>query len=166
MASFVCSVCGETHDGLPARVFHYPDLWLDLSEAEREAGKVDSDLCMTPQREFFVRAVMKLPLIGGPEPTFEFGVWGSLSETNFQRYVETYDDPDQSKLGPMFSYLSNEIRAFPDSYALPGELIPRDDGRPLFVLEPANHPLAIAQTQGVAFSKVLEIIHPNGTSNA
>jgi hypothetical protein len=164
--AFVCSVCGETHEGLPARVFHYPDLWLSLSDAEREAGKVDSDLCMTSQREFFVRAVMRLPLIDGPEPTFEFGIWGSLSEANFLRYVETYNDLDQSKLGPMFSYLSNEIGAFPDSYALPGDLIPQDVGRPLFVLKSADHPLAIAQTEGVAFSKVHEIIHPNGTSNA
>jgi hypothetical protein len=164
--AFVCSVCGETHDGLAAWVLQYPDPWLALTDVEREAGKVDSDLCRTPKGEYFVRAVLELPLIGGPEPTFEFGIWGSLSEANFYRYVESYDDPDQSKLGTMFSYLSNRMRGFPGAYALPGDLIPQDDGRPLFVLKPTDHPLAIAQTEGVAFSKVLEIIHPNGTSNA
>ena len=161
--AFVCSICGETHEGLAARVLHYPDPWLALSDEEREAGKISSDLCRTPKGEYFVRAVLELPLIGGPEPTIEFGVWGSLSETNFYRYVETYDDLDQSKLGAMFTYLSNELRGFPQSFALPGDLFPQDNGRPMLVLKDVDHPLATAQVAGVEFQKVLEIIHPSET---
>lgn len=160
--SFVCSVCGETHEGLAAWAYGRPDNWLGLSDSEKAEGKCSDDLCRTPHGHFFVRAVLELPLIGGPQPTFEFGVWGSLSAANFERYVDTFDDDDQSKLGPMFSYLSNEVRGFPDSFALKSNLLPQDHRkRPFVELEPTDHPLAIAQRVGIEFGKVLEIIHPD-----
>ncbi|MDO9223228.1 MAG: DUF2199 domain-containing protein [Caulobacter sp.] len=158
--SFVCSRCGKTHDGLAAWVYARPDPWLGLTDEQRADGKCSDDLCRTADGHFFVRSVLVLPLIGGPEPTFEFGVWGSLSEANFWRYVECFDDTDQSKLGLMFSYLSNEVRGFPDSFALHANLQPRDDRqRPFMLLEPTDHPLAVAQRDGIVFEKVLEITH-------
>jgi len=160
--SFVCSVCGETHDGLAAWALKRPDHWFVLTEEERAEGKCDDDLCVTPDGHYFVRCVLELPLINGPEETFEFGVWCSLSEPNFRRYVETYNDNDQSKLGPMFGYLSNEMKGFPNSFALKTDVHPQDDRRrPTVELEPTDHPLAVAQREGIAFEKVLEIVHPN-----
>ena len=164
--SFVCSICGQTHEGLSAWTYRYPDPWLALSDEERSAGKIDTDLCRTRAGEYFVRATLELPLIGGPEPTFEFGLWGSLSEASFYRYVETYDDLDQSNLGPLFSYLSNELRGFPGSFALQADMVPQDGQRPKLVLHNADHPLARAQVCGVEFQKVLEIIHPTETAHA
>lgn len=156
----VCSHCGKTHDELSAWVYARPDPWLDLTEEQRAAGQSSDDLCRTPDGHFFVRSVLNLPLIDGPEPTFEFGVWGSLSEANFGRYVDSFDDSDQSRLGLMFSYLSNEVWGYPGSFALRANLQPRDDRkRPFMLLEPTDHPLAIAQRDGIAFEKVLEIIH-------
>lgn len=160
MAAFVCSICGETHHGLVAWAYQRPDPWLGLSDENRELGKASDDLCRTPDGHYFVRAVLRLPLVGGPEPIFELGVWGSLSEANFDRYVETFDDDDQSKLGPMFSFLSNEVSRFPDSFALKTTLFAQDNRqRPLMELEPTDHPLAVAQREGIAFQTALEIIH-------
>lgn len=161
---FVCSHCGQIHEGLPARVYYEPDPWLALTDAERAAGKCDTDLCRTPDGQHFVRTVLELPLIGGPEPTFEFGVWGSLSDVDFGRYFDSWDDADQSRIGLMPSHLANEIRGYPESFALKASLSPQASRagrqqRPLMLLEPSNHPLAIAQRDGIAFEKVLEIIH-------
>ena len=36
--SFVCSVCGETHEGLATRTYRYPDPWLGLSDDARDQG--------------------------------------------------------------------------------------------------------------------------------
>ena len=124
--SYVCSICGKAHDDLGAWALQKPDPWLGLSDEERAQGRCSSDLCETADGQFFVRSVLELPLTGGPEPTFEFGVWGALSEANFRRYVESFDDDDQSRLGPMFSYLSNELRGYPDSFALKANLHPQD----------------------------------------
>lgn len=158
--SFVCSVCGEVHEGLSAWAYRRPDPWLGLSDEQKAQGQCTDDLCRTPDGDFFVRAVLKLPLIGGPDPAFEFGVWGSLSETNFRKYIETFDADDQSRIGSMFSFLSNEVRGFPDSFALKATLHAQDGRkRPLMEIEPTDHPLAIAQRDGIAFSKVLDIIY-------
>jgi hypothetical protein len=164
--SYVCSVCGETHDDLGAWALDKPDTWLALSDEQRAQGHCGSDLCETPDGHFFVRGVLEVPLIGGPQPTFEFGVWGSVSGENFRRYVETFDHDDQSKLGPMFSYLSNELGGFPGSFALKASLHPQNNRkRPMMELEPTDHPLAVAQREGIAFEKVLEIIHSNGAES-
>jgi len=161
--SFVCSVCGETHDGLPAWTYGRPDHWLGLSLEQRDLGALNDDLCRTPDRRYFVRAVLELPLIGGPEPAFQLGVWGSLIAADFDRYVDTFDHDDQSKLGQMFSHLANEVRGFPGSHALKASLRPQDHRqRPFMDLEPADHPLAVAQRDGISFDKALRIVHPDG----
>ena len=161
--NYACSICGEAHDNFPAWVIRAPDHWLGMSDEERALGKCDSDLCRTSDGHFFVRAVLVLPLIDGPQDTVEFGVWGSLSEKNFWRYVETFDDNDQSKLGWMFSYLSNEIGGFPGSLTLNANLHPRDNRlRPLMELEPTDHPLSVAQRGGVPYRRFLEIVHKHG----
>ena len=160
--SFVCSVCGRTHDGVPAWTYGRPDHWLGLSLEQRALGALNDDLCRTPDGHYFVRAVLELPLIGGPEPTFELGVWGSLNAVNFDRYIDTFDHDDQSKLGRMSSYLSNEVRGFPGSHSLKGNLRPQDHRkRPFMDLEPGDHPLALAQREGISFDKALEITHPD-----
>jgi hypothetical protein len=43
----------------------------------------------------FVRACLEIPIHGVSEP-FLWGVWVSLSQKNFDRYVTTYDHPDRS----------------------------------------------------------------------
>ena len=161
MTSFVCSICGQTHQGLPAQTLMRPDPWLALTEEEKTKGACSDDLCYTPDRQYFIRCVLTLPLVGGPDPSFEFGLWSSLSEANFKRYYETFDDADQAKLGAMFGYLSNEIPGFEGSFALKVNVHPRNDRqRPWLELEPTDHPLSVAQRNGISFEKVLEIIHP------
>jgi hypothetical protein len=158
--TYTCSVCGQTHDGLGAWAFKRPDHWLTLSEADRARGQANDDLCKTPDGHFFVRCILLLPLVDGPEDTFEFGVWSTLSEQNFGRYVDTFDDKDQSKLGPMFGYLANEIRQFPGSAYLHANIHPQDGGdRPIMELEPTDHSLARAQAKGIRYQDALSIIH-------
>jgi len=160
VTSFVCSVCGESHEGIAAWAYRFPDPWLALTDEERASGKIDSDLCSTPRGEYFVRATLELPLIDGPTPTFEFGLWGSLSEASFARYVQTYNEPDQSKHGGFFTYLSNDLRGFSGSFALPADLLLQDrNQRPKLDLHSGDHPLVKAQREGVTFDKILRIIH-------
>ena len=155
-----CSVCGKTHEGLGAWAFKRPDHWLALSEEQRQEGKANDDLCETPDGHFFVRAVLLLPIVDGPEKTFEFGVWSTLAEQNFRRYCDSFDDDDQSKLGPMFGYLANEIRQFPGSLYLKASLHPQDARqRPVMELEPTDHPLPRAQAAGIRYADALSLIH-------
>jgi hypothetical protein len=160
MSAAVCSICGQTHDRFGALVMPSPDAWLALTEAQRSGGLLDSDLCRTPGGDNFVFAILEAPLVGGPQPAVEFGVWAALGEDDFRRYYETYNDRDQSKLGPLAATLSNEIPGFAGSLGLKATVLPQDQGeRPLLRLAAADHPLAVAQREGMPVQKVLEIIH-------
>jgi hypothetical protein len=155
-----CAICGQTHDRIGALVMPSPDPWLALSEEQRLGGLCDSDLCRTPAGETFVFAVLEAPLVGGPQPVVEFGVWAQLGEDDFRRYYETYSDLDQAKIGPLASVLANEIAGFAGSFGLKATVLPQDHGeRPLLKLEPGDHPLAVAQREGMPMRKVLQIIH-------
>jgi hypothetical protein len=164
--SYVCSVCGAEHDGLPALTFKSPDYWHALDEENRANGRCDSDVCVTrtPEEHFFVRCALVLPIKNGPERTLEFGVWSTLSRDNFMRYAETFNDADQSKLGPMFGWLSNEIAGdFAGAANLKCHIHPQDDRqRPIVELEPTNHPLALAQRDGITFEYAQHLVHRHG----
>jgi hypothetical protein len=155
-----CSICGGSHDRVGALVMPAPDAWLGLGDEQRHGGFCDDDLCKTPGGDGFVFAVLEVPLIGGPQPVVEFGVWAALGEDDFRRYYETYNDRDQSKLGPLPGALANEIEGFAGSFGLKAALLPQDRGeRPLLRLEPGSHLLAVAQREGMPMGKVLEILH-------
>jgi hypothetical protein len=158
--SFVCSICGETHDALRAWARGRPDHWIGLSLEQREHGACNDDLCRTPDGYHFVRAVIEMPLLGGPEPTFQLGVWSLLGPADYDRYIDTFDHDDQSKLGPMPGLLANEVSGFPGSRALKVRLLPQDHGqRPFLQLAPSDHPLAVAQRSGISFAKAHQLIY-------
>ena len=158
--SFVCGICGEKHDGLPDWAYGRPDHWLGITDEERAAGRASDDLCRIPGGAFYVRCFLMIPLIDGPRGNLGMGVWGSLSETNFRRYVETFDDDDQSKLGPMFSYLSNEVAVFPDSLNLKADMVPQDNKqRPQLRLWECDHPLFLAQQKGISLEQAWAFVH-------
>jgi hypothetical protein len=69
------------------------------------------------------------------------------------------DDPDRVDLPPMFSWLSNEIDEYPDTlnlkmYAHVQEL----EKRPVFELEPTDHPLSQEFYDGITPERVKEIM--------
>lgn len=158
--SFVCSICGKAHEGLQAVAYLRPQYWLGLTPEQQSQGKIDQDLCATFDGHSFVRCALRLPLTDGPERTLEFGPWSSLSEKNFWRYVETFQDPEQSKIGDTFGWLSNEIKGFPASLNLSCRVEPQDNNqRPLILVDPSDHPLSVAQRAGISFEQALRIAH-------
>jgi hypothetical protein len=144
-----------------------PHHYFASSAEERAESKLTDDLCMTGDGFFFVRAVMETPILGEKTP-LEWGVWGSLSEANFKRYVETFDDHDQGSLGGMFSYLNNELDGYSGSCGLQCELIPMDNRkRPMLVpYKDQDHLLVRDYWNGItaerAIALAMPFLHPTG----
>ena len=162
--SYVCGHCGLAHNGLPASTCRAPGLWLDATEEERARDfRLSDDFCAWREEHFFVRCVLAIPILDSDSEVFEFGVWSTLSAENFWRYVETFDDLDQSKLGAMFGWFSNRLAGYPDTQGLACHVVSRDNRqRPMIVLEPTDHPLAVQQREGVSLDYVLRYLHDNG----
>lgn len=162
--AFTCPCCGEEVVGLPEMGYDAPAYYHALSEEDRRKGvKLSSDLCSIDGEHFFVRAVCRIP-IRGQDHDFGWGVWVSLSQENHERYVETFNDADQSKIGPMFGWFSNQLLRYPDTLKLQTTVVPQDGNqRPLIYISDVHsgHPLFLEQRDGMSQDKLAEIYADN-----
>lgn len=160
--AFTCSCCGKIHEGSPSYGFKAPDHYACLSEEQKaKMGKISSDLCTITHDEgvdYFVRAVLEVPIHGVSEP-FTWGLWVSLSEKSFARYVETYDNPVEGD--GFFGWVCNRVPWYPSGETLATDVVVRVGGkRPLLFLHHGganDHPLIVDQRQGITIAKAQEI---------
>jgi hypothetical protein len=158
--SWKCACCGEVHDELPVLAFHAPDAWFGASEAEREADfKLTPDTCIWKNEHCFVRCSLDLPIIGTPDK-LGFGIWSSLSATNYDRYLDNWDHPDRASLGPMFGWLANAAPDFPDTSRVKTNVHPLEPGmRPRLEIGRSDHPFSLACHEGVTPEWAATYVH-------
>jgi len=125
---------------------------------KRRKTHLDEDYCAIEDRDYFVRGIIHLPIIGAAE-TFRWGVWGSLSRENFEKLREMDADPKRVDLPPMFSWLSTRIPEYPDTLNLKMYAhIQEPNLRPHFFLELTDHPLSQEYHKGISPERVKEIM--------
>src|SRR5262245_13295515 len=156
--SFQCSICGESHDELPDIGSDKPAQWWDVSEQERdERIELSSDTCVIDGEHFFIRGVIEIPIHDYPE-RFGFGVWISQKRENFQTYCDNWNS---SEIGPFFGWLSTRIAYYKEDTLLLKAMahFRGEELRPLIIVEPGEHPLAVDQERGISLAKAWEIVH-------
>ena len=157
--TWTCQCCGQQfHDLMLDVVLHVPDPWLDLTEAERESrGMIDSDCCVIDQH-YFIRGCLDIPILDFAD-VFSWGVWVSVSKENFKLILDLWDEEIRSDQPPIFGWLCNNIRGYPQTFCLKSHVHLRNDGkRPFIELEPTEHPLAVEQRKGITLRRVEEIV--------
>jgi hypothetical protein len=166
---WVCPCCGQKHGGLFDLACATPAAWPGDEEPRpnwevlSSSNILTEDFCILNGEHFFVRALLRLPILGKPDVSFGFGIWTTLSRANFDLYVDTFDNGEQGSLGPWFGWFSNHLHGYPETFNLKCYVHPRSDlQRPLVELEPTQHPLAIEQQAGITFDRVLDIYAMNG----
>jgi hypothetical protein len=175
-----CGSCEEWHYGPILDVaFEAPDYWGD---EEKKASKLTGllpkmlrgpaktflteDLCAIEGNGYFMRGLIYLPIIGCGE-TFRWGVWGSLSEENFEMVRSADEDGNSIELPAMFSWLSTSIPGYPDTLNLKMYAhFQEPDVRPSFELELSDHPLAQEYHFGIIPQRVREITLRQTGANA
>src|SRR5215831_4113044 len=155
---FQCRTCGKWHDGLPLDYgYSAPHYWFE-SLRNKPDSFLNADLCVIEQRDYFVRGLIEIPVIGSKE-AFRWGVWVSLSHSNFDRMVELCDNPQLLEEPPYFGWLSNSIDEYPETLNLKANVRSRDlRHRPYITLEQTDHPLSVEQQQGIGIQRVREIV--------
>jgi hypothetical protein len=163
-----CTSCALTHHGIFDITYGRPVAWPESDEPSSDSIVVTSshflseDICVV-EDQHFVRCMLELPIRGSASEYFAFGIWSSLSKPNFALYVETFDDGEQGALGPWFGWFSNRLRGYPDTFGLKCQVHPRSSGqRPFIEFEPADHPLARDQREGITLDRLLEIYAAHG----
>lgn len=160
-----CSSCEEWHAG-PCLDFGYdsPYYWGTGWNPDKTTFLTE-DFCAIEDRDFFVRGVLHLPIIGTGE-TFRWGIWGSVSRENSEKLREMDDDPKRVHLPEMFSWLSSQIPEYPDTLNLKMYGCIQEVGsRPQFRLELTDHPLSQEFHKGITPKRVKEIMLARLRSN-
>ncbi|MBF6333022.1 DUF2199 domain-containing protein [Nocardia transvalensis] len=162
---FLCSCCGERHDGLPfAYGIPAPAYW-DGSMDGSPGNILGAENCVIGGEHFFIRARLILPVVGS-ENEFVWGVWVSLSESNYVRTTELWTSPERVHEPPCFGWLSVWLPGYePTTLNLKARVHQQPVGmRPTVELEPTDHPLAVEQRTGITLARVQAIaelmMHP------
>lgn len=156
---FECSRCGRWHDQLPF-AYHAPApvYWSEAS-AQHPESALGEEQCILNGEHFFVRGRIRIPVLDADED-FEWGVWVSLSEENFVRMGDAWEQEGREREEPMFGWLSNELSVYDEpTLNLPALVRTQPVGlRPLVELETdADHPLAREQRDGITLARVQEL---------
>lgn len=155
---FKCSQCDEVHKGVPGFGTKAPIYYFGIAEEERhQRAQLSSDTCIIDQKEYFVRGCLELPVTSTAEP-FVFGAWISLSEEDFLRFLDLLDVAEREEEPPMVGWFSSWFWEYEQTERLKARIHFRNDGiRPLIELEPTEHPLALAQRQGLTRQETIGI---------
>jgi hypothetical protein len=156
--SWTCRGCGQRHADLP---FSYgtvaPAFWPDAL-ADDDSSVLDDEVCVINGAHFFVRARIVIP-VRDAATDFDWGVWVSLSATNFARTTDLWITEGREAEEPYFGWLSTDLPVYePTTLGLKTHVHTQPVGtRPLVELEPTDHPLAVEQRTGITVARVREI---------
>ena len=157
---FTCSRCGQVHEGSPSFGYSSPHQYDELNDEEKsKIASLSEDFCEIrhpDQTDRFIRVVLEVPINGVEEP-FLWGVWVSLSETNFEKYRENFKN--ETYEDSYFGWFCNRLPYYPNTLSLKSRAIVKPGKqRPKLELEPTDHPLAEDCQNGIAWEKVVEIV--------
>jgi len=159
-ASFVCNVCGQTHDGIPPSfAADFPDMYAGLSESDRGSrALIGSDQCIIDEHWFFIRGCLEIPIFDSDD-VFLWGLWASVKEEAFNEISAAWEEEGrESRLAPFKGRLANSLSVYTETLNLKLRIVIQPVGtRPLFILEEEQHPLAVAQQRGMSRSDVAEL---------
>jgi hypothetical protein len=155
---YKCTVCDEIHEGLPDIAAAKPDYWFGVPAEERERRTaLTEDTCIIDDEDFFIRGVLEIPIHDYPH-RFGFGVWVSQKREHFYTYLENFDT---DQIGPFFGWLSTKIHYYGDDTLSLKTMAHFRGGsqRPAIELETTDHPLAVAQREGITLAQAWDIVH-------
>lgn len=157
---FTCPCCGQVYDGLPLCFgSEFPDYYYSVPSNERNARiEKDESWCVVDNRHFFHRVRLEIPIIDYHENLL-FDIWTSISEDNFGRRMDLWNDPTRINEPPYFGWLQNTVPGYGETLNI--KTVARETGigtiPSLEVIED-GHPLQLAQQHGITYSKTTEIV--------
>ena len=157
--SWTCSCCGRQFDGLPLDWSAEAPLQYDLiPESERATrAALTADFCTIDGKDFFIRGLIELPIIGRPEK-FAWGAWTSLSSASAEKVRHAWDRPDRASEGPFLGWLCSALPLYPRTLSLKTRVHLRAPPIvPFIELEPTDHPLAVEQRHGITIGRAIQI---------
>jgi hypothetical protein len=132
-----------------------------LSVEEREQRAVaGSDQCIIDDNQFYIRGCLELPLIES-DGVFLWGLWASVWKDDYLEITECWEEQGrEDSHGPFLGRLGNSLTVYaPETFNLKLSVKLRPVGeRPLFIVEDPDHPLGLAQRNGMTHQQVQDLV--------
>lgn len=142
MTKYICQCCGEEKEDWPAIAYSYHNFYSCLSEEELKNTELSSDLCVIKEEQDthrFIRTVLVQKVVDDCRD-LDYGIWVSLSEKNFNEYVENYDNKEFE--AEYFGWLSTYLPGYDFRESVPTTVIVNNSiGRPfVYPHQSYDHP--------------------------
>jgi hypothetical protein len=137
----------------------FPDMYANMKTDERDLRAIiGSDQCVVDEKWLFIRGCLEIPVIGQDEP-FLWGLWASVRQEVYDEISDSWTQVGREKIrGPFKGRLANSLSVYPGTLNLKLEIRIQPVGtRPLFLIEEAEHPLAIEQRLGITHTRAMDL---------
>jgi hypothetical protein len=153
---YYCATCGEYHKDLPmAYGAAVPVGYFLIPETEREKRCfLTKDQCEIDDKEYFIRG--RIPLdVEGNKNMFFWNVWVKITQKDYNRVAEKWDDENRVLEPPYTGILASELEPYPHTQGLSIKVITQPVGIvPTVILEEYDHPLYFEQESGINMDRV------------
>ncbi|MGV0923926.1 DUF2199 domain-containing protein [Empedobacter tilapiae] len=155
---FKCLCCGKIYDEIPLTFgSDFPNYYFSIPENEiKERVEYQKSLCVI-DKHFFHRVRIEIPIIDYKE-NLKFDIWTTISEENFIKRNEDWNNENRIHNEPYFGWLQNEIPTYENTLNL--KIIAKENGLDLIpnaeIIE-ENHSLQIDQQNGISFEEAINI---------
>ena len=137
----------------------FPDYYFSVPPEERpDRIEITESLCVVDGTHFFIRGRVEIPVID-TEETFCWNVWASVSETNFRRTNEMWNDPERVNEPAYFGWLQTSLPCYPETLSIKIMLHTQELGIiPQVELIEEGHALTQEQQQGITWQRVTQLV--------
>ncbi|WP_345059561.1 DUF2199 domain-containing protein [Hymenobacter glaciei] len=159
MEGFTCSRCGVFHAEFPMCFgAAFPEYYFSIPPEERDDRvELTESLCVVDETHFFIRGRVEIPIIDSDE-LFCWNVWVSVSEDNFRRTNEVWNDPQRVNEPAYFGWLQTQLPGYADTLNIKTMVHTQAVGViPRIEIE-EGHNLAEEQQAGITWQRVTELV--------
>lgn len=157
--TYQCSCCGQEYDELPLTFGNdFPDYYFSIPPDEREKRiEMAESLCVIDGKHFFHRGRLTIP-INDYNDDLVFNVWTSISEDNFEKRNDLWNNPERVNEEPYFGWLQTAVPTYGDTLNLKTIATENEVGFiPTIKMIEDGHPLTIDQEKGITLDEAMEI---------
>ena len=157
---YKCSCCGKEYDEVPLCFgADYPDYYYSVPPDERHSRvEMAESLCVVDGVHFFHRCRLVVP-VNDYHEDLVWNVWTSISEDNFIKRNELWENPARVYEEPYFGWLQTAIPTYGETLNIKTVARERQTGLiPDVEIIEEEHPLQTDQQNGITMKKALEIV--------
>jgi len=157
---FQCSSCEKEYNQIPFCFgSDYPDVYFSIPSEEIDKRiELNKSLCVIDKKFFYHRGQLEISINDYSENLI-FNVWTSISEDNFEKRMDDWNNPNRINNDPYFGWMQTQIPTYKDSINIKARAIEEGLGViPKIEIGDENHQLTIDQENGISLEKAIGII--------